>query len=140
MVELRVTPSKLVPLPEAVANITSFLLQRCALCRSTAIENFLKQGVKGVFVNGCLCIAPDTSISPSRNKGLPDTEKACKKSEVVASNNNHLLAYISLLAKDNCIGVVRKQFNVYEHGGRCEMCFAPGFAFVLVAVRAMEIQ
>ena len=43
MVELRVTPTKLVPLPEAVANITFFLLSRvCASCESTAIETLLE--------------------------------------------------------------------------------------------------
>ena len=31
-----------------------------------------------------------------------------EQSEVVASNNNHLLVRINLLCRDDCIGVVRK--------------------------------
>ena len=53
---------------------------------------------------GARVIAADTSISPSRNSGLSDygtceKELADEKSEVVASNVDHLLARISSLCK-----------------------------------------
>ena len=59
-------------------------------------------------------IAPNTSISPNRNNGLLDTESG-QEVGGCASNNNHLLAYLSLLHKRHLYGVVRKQFNVYVH-------------------------
>ena len=97
-------PSRLVPLPDAVANITFFLLSRvCASCGSTAIETLLEQGAKSVFVNGCPCYCCRHINFTESEQRTPDygtcEELADERSEVVASNVDHLLARISLLCK-----------------------------------------
>ena len=93
-VELRVIPSRLVPLPKVVANITVFILSRvCASCGSTPLRLSSSREQKSVFVKTVArVIAADTSISPSRNSGLlimalAEKELAGEKSKVVASNS-----------------------------------------------------
>ena len=63
---------------------------------------------ENVFVNRCPCYCSrhiNFSESEQRTSGLRHLRKvlADEKSEVVASNVNHLLARISLLCKDDCV-------------------------------------
>ena len=109
-VELRVTPSRLVPLPKAVADITFFpAFEGVCLARmddhcQAGYEDSPRARAKSVFDNGCPCYCcRHINFTESEHRtfdyGPYKKELVHEKSEVVASNDDHLWARISLLCK-----------------------------------------
>ena len=118
MVELQVTPSRLFPLPVAVANITFFpAFKGVCLLRIDDLWDSPQACAKMCLSTGAYVIAPDPSISPSRNNRLPDCG-TCGK-ELANEKSESCLERQSLLAKTfklrkhrvSCHRVERKQMS-----------------------------
>ena len=91
MVELRVTPSKLFPLSEAVANITFSLLSRvCASCESTAIETLLEHEQRVCSLRLTVFLLHTEPEQRTPDYCTCEKKLAGKKSKVVASNVDRL--------------------------------------------------